>query len=120
MNYVDLLSKEADGRFRVLGSSEHYEIEKDTPVLILKMAKVLHDRFGFNTKKPVSGLDETVIECTKGEMDLLLGWDGSTGISIWGKHRKGKSRIADCCASLDGIFDDPVFKGYVRLSCSIA
>ena len=87
MDYVDLLTKDSDGRFRVLGNrSKCYEVEKDTPVLILKLAKVLSDRLGFETKKPISGLEETVIECTKGDMKLLLAWDSETGLAVKGRR----------------------------------
>jgi hypothetical protein len=116
MDYVDLLSKDVDGRFWVLGNrSKCYEVKKDTPVLILKMAKVLHDRLGFNTTEPISGIDETIIECTKGDMKILLAWDSETGLSV----KRGKERDPGCpkelSAGLEGLFDHEVFKGYIRL-----
>jgi hypothetical protein len=116
MDYVDLLNKDADGRFRLLGSSgESYEVEKDTPVLILKMAKVLHDRCGFNTKKPISGLDESVIECTKGDMQLLLAWDSESGLCVKGRGKESAGRPRELSACLEGLFDHEVFEGYIRL-----
>lgn len=116
MDYVDLLSKDADSRFRVLGNrSKCYEVEKDTPVLILKLAKILHDRLGFNTKKPISGLDETIIECTKGDMKILLAWDSETGLSVKGRRKRDAGCPKELLAGFEGLFDHEVFKGYIRL-----
>jgi hypothetical protein len=116
MDYVDLLNKEADGRFRVLGSSGgSYEVVKDTPVLILKLAKTLHDRFGFNTKKPVSGLEESVVECTKGDMRFLLAWDSESGLCVKGRKEGGVGCTKELSACLEGVFDHDVFEGYIRL-----
>jgi len=117
MDDVDLLSKDVDGRFRVLGNrSKCYEVEKGTPVLILKLAKVLHDLFGFNTKKPMSGLDETVIECAKGDMKLLLAWDSESGLSVKGRRERDAGCPKELSACLEGLFDHEVFKGYIRLA----
>lgn len=116
MDYVDLLSKDTNGRLQVLGdSSKCYEIEKDTPVLILKLAKLLHDHFGFNTKKPVSGLDETVIVCTKGDMQLLLAWDNESGLCVKGRTEGGAECAKELSACLEDLFDHEVFEGYIRL-----
>jgi len=115
MRYVSLLSRDPDGKIRFAWDGvKSYAIENDTPVIILKMARVLKDRFGFQTRRPVSGAEETVISCTKEDVELLLGYDGSTGTYVDGRNRKGELRIEDFPGFLEGILDEPVFEGYIR------
>jgi hypothetical protein len=115
MGYVNLLSRDPDGKIRFAWDTvKNYSIENDTPVIILKMARILKDRFGFETRRPVSGTDETVISCTKEDVELLLGYDSSTGTYVEGRNRRGELRIGDFPGFLEGILDEPVFEGYIR------
>ena len=115
MGHVELLEKTPDGKFRVVASiREWYQIENETPVIILKIAKILQDRFNFTSKKPISGMDETVVVCTRDDVEILLGWDSSTGFYVTGKDKWGHTHVEDLAVYLDGIFDEPIFQGYVR------
>ena len=67
MGHVELLEKATDGRFRVVTSiHKWYQIENETPVIILKITKILQDSFNFSSKKPISGMDETAGEVGHG------------------------------------------------------
>jgi hypothetical protein len=117
MGHVKLLERDADGLVRVVTSRQQgYQIKQETPVIILKLAKILQERYGFVSKKPVATLNETVIVCTKEDWELVLGWDNGEGTYVLGRHRKGEADSAKLGAFLEGIFNDPVLADYVKVS----
>jgi hypothetical protein len=115
MEYVDLVRRDTtDGRLRVMGDSgRRYEIINDTPVIILKIAKILCDNFGFKSKKPVSGMDGSVVVCTKGDTIVLLGWQSGSGIYMKGKSEKGVKAERELFPCFHGILGHKILDGYI-------
>ncbi len=119
MAYLELLKKDMDGKFVIVDSiRKYFEIENDSVVIIFKIAKVLEDKFGFAKRSPVVGSDETIIECTKDNMKLLICWDNSLGFYIMVKSKGDKKHIEDAARYMDKVLDDPIFDGYIRVSTS--
>jgi hypothetical protein len=115
MEYVDLLEQDAHGLIRIAARPmKRYEIKQETPVIILIMAGILKEKFAFSTQKPVSAMDEMVIACVRGELELLLGWDGGTGIFVRGRNRSGDTRAEEFSFCLSGLLDEQVFEGYIQ------
>ncbi|UCG38733.1 MAG: hypothetical protein JSV00_00395 [bacterium] len=93
--------------------SKRYEVEKDTPVLNLELAKVPKDHLGFGTGNPISGLDETITEYTKEDMKPLLAWDsGESGLSVKATRERDAGCPKQLSAGLEGSLYHEVFKGY--------
>jgi hypothetical protein len=59
-------------------------------------------------------MDETVLACTRDDVEILLGWGSSTGFYVTGKAKRGYTDVEDLAVYLDGIFDEPIFQGYIR------
>ena len=92
-----------------------YEIFYAVPDIIFEVSNILVDRFGFvQTDSPITGFDEVLMRCHKGEIILDLGWDNWSGFYLFAHTAEGDALVQEIGVYLDTIIGEKRFEKYIH------